>query len=100
MKFNVIERVMLSSILPKEGNFTNLKLVREINEQLSFDEEENKTLNFRQDGDQMRWNPVEIIKDIELGSVATALIVKELTRMDKEEKLTIEHYSLCEKFLD
>ena len=100
MKLNVLERIILSNILPKQGNFTNLKIVRTVSEKLSFDEEENAKLEFRQDGDQMRWNSIDIVKDIELGSVATALIVKELIKMDKEEKLTIEHYSLCEKFLN
>ena len=100
MKLNVLERIILSNILPKQGNFTNLKIVRTVSEKLSFDEEENVKLEFRQDGDQMRWNSIDIVKDVELGSVATALIVKELTKMDKEEKLTIEHYSLCEKFLN
>ena len=99
MKLNVFERVILLNVLPKTGNFTNLKILRKLGESLSFNEEENAKLNFRQEGEMTLWNEVEIIKNIKIGNVATALIVKELTKLDEEEKLTNDHFSLCEKFL-
>jgi len=47
MKLTVQERVVLVTILPAEGDYTTIKLVRKLRESLSFSEEEHKQLNFR-----------------------------------------------------
>ena len=65
-KVNVLERLMLLGILPKEGSFTNLKLLRLVKENLSFNEAENKALQFRAEtnaeGAQMMiWNTSKLI---------------------------------------
>jgi hypothetical protein len=101
MKLNVLERLMASSLLPKEGNFTNLKLIRVAREALSFNEDENKILNFRQTGDQLVWDTkANILKNINLGEVATIMLVDALKKLDADGKLTDEHFSLYEKFVE
>jgi len=107
MKLNVLERLILLNILPREGNFTNLKILRVAKEALSFTEEENKVLKFRQQdspdgtkGGAMMWEGEAVgEKEIVLGEVVTQLIAKELKRLDGEEKLTDEHFSVYEKFI-
>ncbi|KKL25025.1 hypothetical protein LCGC14_2409420, partial [marine sediment metagenome] len=47
MKLTIPERLVLVTILPAEGDYTTLKLVRKLRESLSFTEEEHKELNFR-----------------------------------------------------
>jgi len=100
MKFNVLERVVLMNLLPKEGSFANIKLLRVARESLSFDDLENKKLNFVQTENSLNWNPeADIVgKDIELGEVVTQMIVKELKKLDEEEKLMEDHFSIFEKF--
>ena len=101
MELTVLERLVLSNVLPKEGNFTTLKLVRQLREALSFDELEHKKLGFIQKGDQVKWNEkVSIVKDFDIGETMMKLIAETLTKMDKEEKLRDEHFSLYEKFVD
>lgn len=56
MKLNVLDRLLTSNLLPAEGSFTNLKLLRVARENLSFTEEEHGELNFTQDGEQIKWN--------------------------------------------
>ena len=46
-KLTVVERILLASLLPKEGTFVNLRLLRLAREALSFSEEENEGLQFR-----------------------------------------------------
>jgi len=65
-KVNVLERLMLLGILPKEGSYTNLKLLRVVKESLSFNEAENKALQFRNEmnaaGVQMMiWNSMKLV---------------------------------------
>jgi len=101
MKLTVLERLLLLNLLPKEGTFTNLKLLRVARENLSFTEEENEALKFKQENDQVIWvNNAVDDKEIDTGEVVKALIVKELKKLDKEEKLKDEFLSLFEKFIN
>ena len=105
MKFNVLERVILGSMLVAyQGNFTTLKLVREGREALSFNEVENRKLEFVQNGTNTSWNPEASIEfqsvEIDLGEVVTSIIKTMLTELNKEEKLTEQHFSLYEKFMN
>lgn len=47
MKLIVFERINLLSILPVQGDFTSLKIIRKLREDLSCDEQENKVLQFK-----------------------------------------------------
>lgn len=58
MLLSILERMLLGQVLPKEGSLTNLKLLREAREGLSFTEKENQILNFQQEEDQVRWDDV------------------------------------------
>ena len=100
MKLSVLERILLLQILPQEGSFTNLKLLRIVREELSFSEKENKELEFKQTGTHTTWSPTYTIeKEIEIGSVVFEIVKKSLLKLDKEEKLTEGHMSLYEKFM-
>jgi len=97
--FSVVERLLLLSLLPAEGDLTTLRIIRKLREDLSFSEEEHKALNFRAEGGQTLWEAGgDISKEIAIGPKAHVLIVDTLTKMDKEKKLRVDHLSLCEKF--
>lgn len=99
-ELTVLERLVLLSILPKEGDFTTIKLLRKLRESLSFDEEEHKELSFIQDGDQVRWNEAaNLTKQIQIGEKQSDLIHDALKKLDEEKKLTDNHFSLYEKFV-
>lgn len=100
MKLSVIERMVALNLLPTEGSFTNLKLIRVAKETLSFNEEENKTLQFSQTGDRVTWNQTVVVeKEVEIGEVVSLIIVEALKKLDSEGKLKEEHISLYEKFI-
>ena len=108
MILNVLERLVLLNLLPKEGDFTTLKLVRVAREGLSFNDIENQKLKFTQgegpEGKgQVSWNMEagkEIERDIPLGEVMTIKIVEALKKFNTEGKLTDEHFTLYEKFVE
>uniref|UniRef100_A0A6M3X5J4 Uncharacterized protein n=1 Tax=viral metagenome TaxID=1070528 RepID=A0A6M3X5J4_9ZZZZ len=100
-KLTVVERLVLLNILPKEGDFTTIKLLRKLRENLSFDEDEHEKLNFVQDGDQVRWNQNALTdKHIQIGEKQADLIHDALKKLNTEKKLTNEHFSLYEKFVE
>lgn len=99
MELTVVERLVLMNLLPQEGSYVNLKLVRVAREELSFSDEEVKLLGFVQDGEQVKWNmEANILKDVELGEVVTILVVDSLKKLDGEGKLKNDHFTLFEKF--
>ena len=104
MKLNIEERLMLLGVLPQEGNFVTLKIVRKLKEELSFSEEELAKYKIVQDpkNNQVKWNAEadsKDQKDIKMGGEATALIVKSLKDLDKDNKLVPQQLSLYEKFM-
>jgi len=102
MKLTVFERLILLNILPKEGNFVTLKIVRELREGLSFDEKEIKEIDLKiDDKGNATWNPAkDKNKDVEIGGQANKIIVETLEKLDKDNKLTESHLSVYEKFIE
>jgi len=101
-ELTVLERLVLLNILPKEGDFTTIKLMRKLRESLSFDEDELGKIKFVQEGDQTRWNEKEasaILKPIQIGEKMLDIIHDALKKLNSEKKLTNEHLSLYEKFV-
>jgi len=100
MKLGVFERLILLNILPKEGNFTTLKIIRKLREDLSFSEEEHKTLEFKQEETNVQWKQeADVEKEIIFGEKATDVIVLTLSKLNSDKQLTDQHYSLYEKFV-
>lgn len=104
MRLTVLERLLALGIMPKEGNFVTLKVIRRGQEELSFTDEEIKKYKFVHQGEgqdvQTTWDvKVEQEADIKLGSKVKTLIGEELEKLDKDKKLTQQHYSLYEKFV-
>lgn len=104
MKLSVHERMVAINLLPKEGSFTNLKLIRVAREGLSFTEEEHKALSPRIEGEagnqRLVWDEKVPEKDIPLGEVATGMIRERLEKLDSDGKLPMEYLSLYEKFCE
>ena len=108
MILNVFERLLLRNIVPqiKGWNFGYMKEARELMESL-FSPEEEEILCITQDGERVEWktaddsgNPLEQEKDLGISDGLKEKIARFLTKLDKEEALNFEHYSLFEKFVD
>ena len=66
MELTVKERIALMDALPREGNFADLKIVRTLQDSLSFSEEEHKILNFRNTETGMAWDDKEEMTKLSL----------------------------------
>jgi len=99
VKLTVLERLLLLGLLPKRGNLTTLKIVRDLENELSFSEEEHARLQFNSTDDSVKWQVgAEQDKEIEFGPKAQTMVRDVLAELDKQETLTMQHLSLCEKF--
>ena len=101
MELNEGERLVLLSVLPEQGDFTTLKVIRTLRETLSFSEDEHKEYQFVQEEMQVRWNDkAEQNKEIEIGEKANDIIVLALSKLNEDKKLKMEHFALYEKFIE
>ena len=104
VKLNLFERLVCMALLPTEGSFATLKIVRELQMELAPSEEEYKAAGLKDDlltggiNAELGWDKVED-KEIIFGDIAKAIIVSALKKLDEAEKLTQQHFSLYEKFV-
>ncbi len=110
MKLNIPERVAILQILPDTGDFITLKILRELQKNVGFSEEDHKTFKIKRlnekgeedpQGNTLRWDPEEAIKEVEIefGDKAKEIVKEALLKMDKEKKLTPGLFSIYEKFV-
>ncbi len=102
MKLSIRERLILSSILPQEGDILTLRILRKLQSDLSFSEEELKQYKFETlDGGMVRWdNTVEQEKEIEIGEKANGIIVLALSKLNEQRKLKMEHLDIYDRFVE
>jgi len=101
MKLTVGERLILLSILPNEGSFLTLKIIRDLKMALSFTEAEHKKYKFVQEGVSVHWDEkANKEKEVEIGETANVLISSALSKLNDEKKLKMEHFTIYEKFID
>lgn len=100
MEFNVRERLILLQVLVAvQGNLAELRILRELREELAFTEEDHKKYGIQPTGDGgLQWNDPISTKEIEIGDVARDIIVRRFRELNKQKVLTEDHLSICEKF--
>lgn len=102
VKLTLFERFVVMTLLPPEGSYRTLKIVRELQMELATTEEEDKLAGLHDlpggGTDAEDWDAVPP-KEIVFGDVAKGLIVDALKKLDEEEELTHQHFTLYEKFV-
>ena len=100
MQLGVFDRVLLMNILPREGDFRTLKVLRKLVDDIGFSEEELAALQFVQEGAQVKWRQeADAPKDVPIGEIARGLIADRLRELDAGKKLSMEHMGLYERFV-
>ena len=104
VKLGLFDRLVCLALLPAEGSYITLKIVRDLQMELAPSEEESKLAginpNLVTGGMEatLGWDKVAP-KEIIFGDIAKGIIVAALEKLNKEEKLTQQHYVLYEKFI-
>ncbi|GAI09310.1 unnamed protein product, partial [marine sediment metagenome] len=103
VKLGLFERLIVLSFYQQvEGSFATLKIVRELQMELAPTEEEYKLAGLQDlEGGGVNaedWLAVPE-KEIVFGDKAKEIIVNALIKLDKDEKLRQEHFSVYEKFV-
>lgn len=101
-KLNLHERLTLLNLIPRENNFSTLRIIRKFTKDLGITDEEHKEFDITQKDEKISWNVERGLKEkeFEIGEVANVLIVEALKKLDTDKKLEQIHFSLYEKFVE
>ena len=107
MKLNILERIALLNVLPRQGSALTLRIILDLQRELSFTEEEMEEYKMKNttmpDGrTAMVWDEdfSDMKKDIKIGKVASGIIERELTKLNNQERLPMEGLGLYERFVE
>jgi len=96
---NVGERLIVCSILPKEGNVVTIRSIRELISRLGLTPEEIKEYEVVEKDGMCMWNVKgNEPKEFEFHDVELAMIRKQLRDLDAMSKLHMEQMPVYEKF--
>lgn len=100
MKLSVLERIVLLSILPKEGNILTVRVVRELRKDVEFTEDELKKFSLQVENQKTVWDRnADAEVEIEISESQCGIIKGALKQLDDLKKLTQDHVSLYDKFI-
>jgi len=99
-KLTLGDRFAVLSVLPAEGNFATLKLIRELREQMSLNAIEIKDHKVVQNGDHITWEHGEKTKEMEFSEFAENMIKTRLKKMNETNTLEDKHFAIYEMFVE
>ena len=101
MKLGVFDRLVLLSVLPREGDLVSLRVVRDLQSVLSFTEAEHKKLQFFEKDGQTHWvREADKSVNVEFGEKAREIILGRFKELDEQKKLLVDHLPIYERFLE
>lgn len=96
----IAERVHVLNLLPKEGSFVTLQLIREMTRKVGFTATEITDFELKEENGSITWNDkgnVEVI--FHFVDAEAEIIRKELRKKNEEGSLNMGIYSVYEKFM-
>jgi hypothetical protein len=100
-ELKVKERMVLSSILPAQGDILTLRLVMDLKKDVLFSEQEHKDFEITITEGRMTWDITkDLPKKFAVGSTMLKLIQDTLGKLNKDRQLTIDQVPLYDLFMD
>ena len=99
ISLNIKDRLNIPSMLPRDSDLLEQKIVRDILAKIEINQEEMKEINLRQEGNQCKWDPVKD-KEIIFTEIEFDIMKKSVNKLDKDKKINQSNLSLCIKIQD
>lgn len=99
----VVERVLLNGLLNGQGSYEDLIIHKSILDITNLSPEEIEAIEFKSELDQAFWNvekAKKADKTIEYTDIQVFKIAQALRKASDEKRLTLQHISLYEKFVE
>jgi len=101
VELQVEDRILLLSILPDQGTFLTVKMVRGMRDRLEFTADELATLNFDQSDDRLTWDTPDdepVVVNVAFKKLERDIVYDALKELDEAGELKWQHLRLCELF--
>ena len=100
MELDIKQRMALLNVVPSEGvRMKDLRIARGLQRRLSFTEEEQARFKFVEADGRMKWDEDEDTPvEIQIGARGIVIIKDSVLKLDKEEKLTVDHVDIWDLF--
>ncbi len=100
MELLVGERIMLGVLIaPIAADVVTLRLVRHLQEELSFSDEETEELKFENEEGRVRWSSdAPQTKEFDFSKVVLSIIKAQFEKLSREKQLTLTQLDLHDKF--
>ena len=100
VKLNVLERITMIGLLPKEENYLTYKMITELKMDLSFSDAEWKKygLEVLPNG-RTAWKNGKPVKEIEIPDVIMVMVKAKLVSLETAKKINGDNVSLYERFI-
>ena len=101
MILSVKDRILILGLLPGKGDIITLRVIKDLMDDIGFQENEIKELSLQTIDGTHRWNQeAEKEKDFNIGSAALGVIASELKKMSDAKELLIEYLDLYDKIVE
>ena len=104
VKLTIKQRIDLQSVLPQQGDFLTVKMIRVLREDLSFSQKEHKLLGFvNHPNGSVEWNAKaasKCIKEVEIPETIVSVIKETLEKLNAQKQITEVHLDFYEMFMD
>ena len=100
-ELDLLDRLVIGGILPKENDIATLKIIRDLKNQIGVTEDEHKEFQLQANGQTFKWNKKgNIPKKFTIGEIAEQVIIKALKDLEAKKKLGEEMIETYEKFVN
>ena len=106
VKLSLRDRIALLNILPHEGNIITLRIMRDLQKDLSFSEAEisDYAITMMQVNENIKttWNAAgnKAVKNVKIGENAESIIVEKLKELNEKKQLRMSLLDLYERFVE
>jgi len=96
MKLLLKNRINITVLLPQSGNILEQMTCRDIVKKVEISAEERKEVDLKQVGDRIAWDvEKDKGKEVEFTATEITFLKDQVTRLDKESKVTSELLDIC-----
>ena len=98
MKLNILERIIILGILPKQADFISIKIITDLQKEVGFSQNELDKSNIKVlENGSISWDN-DFEKEIKVTKRAAEIIIKGLKELSEKNSVTAQHISIFEKF--
>ena len=98
MELTIKERLLISSLYPRESSLTTQTIIKDITQKVGIGQEEQEAIELKQMPNGYTWNEDKVtVSEIVFTDAELNVLKDQVARLDAEKKITQQLVDLCLK---